>query len=350
MDLCTHYERNGRVVISVEELLKDRQLHKNFYVPSHKAEFIYVLIKKVMKQSFSDTSKNQLTTLWQQMSVKEKEKTKYALKRFFSEKNTEKLLAGIAMGTYDQIILSPINQELKHKTFRVKAALQYLFFDFKRKIERLFHPTGLFIVLLGVDGTGKTTIAKELGKKYVTAFRRIKHYHSRVRVLKDLSQIKNDSDPTNTSDPHGKKKRSGRVLSIIKFAYYFLDFLIGNIIIFIAKRKSTLVIIERYYYDYTIDKIRYNLNLSDSFIRFFGHFISKPNAIFVLTGDSQILLERKHELTIEEINLQKKCLQKYFEKNANVTFIDTTKRSVEECIEQILVVCNQIMREQRKWE
>ena len=92
------------------------------------------------------------------------------------------------------------------------------------------------------------------------------------------------------------------------------------------------------------------MSRSHFFQNIFGHFISKPNAIFVLTGDSQILLERKHELTIEEINLQKKCLQKYFEKNANVTFIDTTKRSVEECIEQILVVCNQIMREQRKWE
>lgn len=35
-------------------------------------------------------------------------------------------------------------------------------FDIKRKFERIIHPTGLFVVLLGVDGAGKTTIAESL--------------------------------------------------------------------------------------------------------------------------------------------------------------------------------------------
>ena len=57
-------------------------------------------------------------------------------------------------------------------------------FDLKRRFERIVHPTGLFIVLLGVDGAGKTTIAENLKARYVTAFRKIDHYHSRVRDFK----------------------------------------------------------------------------------------------------------------------------------------------------------------------
>ena len=108
------------------------------------------------------------------------------------------------------------------KTFNIKDNLHYRFFDIKRKIERIIHPTGLFIVLLGVDGAGKTTIAEKLKRRYVTAFRRINHYHSRVRALKDISQIKLGSTPIDASDPHGKKRKSGKVISLAKFSYYFL--------------------------------------------------------------------------------------------------------------------------------
>ena len=87
--------------------------------------------------------------------------------------------------------------------------------------------------------------------RYVTAFRKIDHYHSRVRVLKDISQLKKDATPIDASNPHGKKQKAGKFTSVAKFGYYFLDFLIGNVKIAIAKIKSTLVLVERYYYSWS---------------------------------------------------------------------------------------------------
>lgn len=46
VDFCTHYERNGRVVISVQELLDGKRMYKNFYIPKPQTEFTYVLVKK----------------------------------------------------------------------------------------------------------------------------------------------------------------------------------------------------------------------------------------------------------------------------------------------------------------
>ena len=349
VDFCTHYERNGRVVMPVQELLEGKKKYKNFYVPKSQTEFTYILVKKILKKVFSEGSRVQLTVLWKSMSEKEKQDTQISLKRFIAEEQITKILKCIETSQYDLIDLERAHQQLKKKTSNFADNLHYKFFDIKRKFERIVHPTGMFIVLLGVDGAGKTTIADSLKERYVTAFRRIDHYHSRVRVLKDISQLKKDAKPVDASDPHGKKQKSGKLTSVVKFGYYFLDFLIGNVKITIAKIKSTLVLVERYYYDYSIDKIRYNLNLSDGFLSFFEHFILKPDVIFILTGNSKELLERKHEITIEEIDEQKKKLVDRFRGNPKAVFIDTTEGTVDECVAKMLKECNAIMRNRRKW-
>lgn len=349
VDFCTHYERNGRVVMPVQELLKGKKKYKNFYVPKPQTEFTYILVKKILKKVFSEGSRVQLTALWKSMSEKEKQDTQISLKRFIEEEQITKILKCIETSQYDLIDLKRAHQQLKKKTSNFADNLHYKFFDIKRKLERIVHPTGMFIVMLGVDGAGKTTIADSLKERYVTAFRRIDHYHSRVRVLKDISQLKKDAKPVDASDPHGKKQKSGRLTSVVKFGYYFLDFLIGNAKITVAKIKSTLVLVERYYYDYSIDKVRYNLNLSDGFLNFFEHFILKPDVIFILTGNSKELLERKHEITIEEIDEQKKKLADRFMGNPKAVFIDTTEGTVDECVAKMLKECNAIMRNRRKW-
>lgn len=349
VDFCTHYERNGRVVMPVQELLKGKKKYKNFYVPKPQTEFTYILVKKILKKVFSEGSRVQLTALWKSMSEKEKQNTQISLKRFIEEEQITKILKCIETSQYDLIDLERAHQQLKKKTSNFADNLHYKFFDIKRKLERIVYPTGMFIVLLGVDGAGKTTIADSLKERYVTAFRRIDHYHSRVRVLKDISQLKKDAKPVDASDPHGKKQKSGRLTSVVKFGYYFLDFLIGNVKITVAKIKSTLVLVERYYYDYSIDKVRYNLNLSDGFLSFFEHFILKPDVIFILTGNSKELLERKHEITIEEIDEQKKKLADRFRGNPKAVFIDTTEGTVDECVAKMLKECNAIMRNRRKW-
>lgn len=348
VDFCTHYERNGRVVMPVQELLEGRRLHKNFYVPKPQTEFTYILVKKILKKVFSEGSKQNLTMLWDTMSEEEKLNTRIGLKRFIAENQIDEILSCIESSQYDLIDLEQAHQMLKKKTSNITDNLQYKMFDLKRRAERIAHPTGLFIVLLGVDGAGKTTIAESLKDRYITAFRRIDHYHSRVRVLKDISQLKKDATPIDASNPHGKKM-SDKLTSVGKFGYYFLDFLIGNIKISVAKVKSTLVLVERYYYDYSIDKVRYNLNLSDGFLSFFEHFIIKPDVIFILTGDSQKLLDRKHEITLHEIDEQKRKLHDKFKDNSKAIFIDTTEGTVDECVTQMLKECNAIMRNRRKW-
>lgn len=349
VDFCTHYERNGRVVLPVRELLDGRIQHNNFYVPKHTTEFTYILLKKILKKFFSEGSKTQLTALWNGMISEDKTELRTSLLRFFGEDNVNILFKLIEQEKYDEINLEALHRQLLKKTSGIVSNLHYILFETKRKVNRIMHPTGMFIVLLGVDGAGKTTIAELLKTRYKTAFRRINHYHSRVRVLNDISQMKAGGAPVDASDPHGKIRKSGKAVSVVKFFYYFFDFLIGNVMITKAKIKSTLVLIERYYDDYFIDKVRYNLALSDSFLRLFGHFIKKPDAIFILTGDTKVLENRKHEISEADIDEQKTKFNELFSENPKAYFIDTTVLSPNECVTEIVEKCNDIMRGRRKW-
>ena len=350
VDFCIHYERNGRVVMPIEELVSGRRECNNFYIPNPITEFTYILLKKILKKKFSEGSKMHLVALLAQIKAENSEYVLIkSLERFLSAQEVKSVIENVNKEKFEFIELNALQHNLLKNTSSLCSDLHYKIFDIKRKIERIIHPTGMFVVLLGVDGAGKTTIATQLKKQYVTAFRRINHYHSRVRILNDISQIKKGVAPIDASNPHGKTKQSGKIVSIAKFGYYFLDFLMGNMVISIAKIKSSLVLVERYYYDYFIDKVRYNLDLSNGFLEFFGKFILKPDIIFVLTGDSQKLLERKHEISLDEIDAQKIKLKEMFENNPKAVFIDTTEKSVDACVATMLEKCNDIMRGRRKW-
>lgn len=343
VDFCTHYERNGRVILNIDELLQNRRKYNNFYVPCPVMEFTYIFVKKILKKEFSEASKIQLQQLLKEIQSEEGD-IKCILKRYFSEEDISSILQQIENDEYEMIKLDTLRIQLLKSTFSVGTCLHYQWFDFKRKISRIIHPTGLFIVLLGVDGSGKTTIANELEKRYATAFRKIKHYHSRVRVLKDISQINPSGEKGDVTNPHEKKNHTNIIISIIKFFYYYLDFLIGNLLITISKIKSSLVVVERYYYDYLIDKVRYNLKLPDGFLRFWGHLVKKPDIIFVLTGEPEKLYARKHEITIEEIQQQIDMLNRVLGDNHKAIFIDTTATSVDACVNQLLSKCNAVMK------
>jgi thymidylate kinase len=216
--------------------------------------------------------------------------------------------------------------------------------DFFRKVKRLIIPTGLFIVVLGVDGAGKSSVTQKLKQKY-DAFREIRVYHSRLGMVKNLGKFKKNKSVKEAEykNPHSHKKNSF-FNSLIRFLYYFLDYFIGGILITYYKRRSKLIIIERYYYDYYIDKIRYKINLPDFLLKFFNLFVKKPDLIFILTGDTVKLYERKKEISIHQIDKQKKLLELHFGKRKDSIFIDTVNSDIDSTVNEIIYKCNSYMR------
>ena len=82
------------------------------------------------------------------------------------------------------------------------------------------------------------------------------------------------------NDPHGVMLNS-KLKSFIRFSYYNLDFVLGHFFKIIPhKIMGRFVVFDRYYYDYFADTHRYQLRISNFFIKLFSFLIPKPDLIF----------------------------------------------------------------------
>lgn len=174
-------------------------------------------------------------------------------------------------------------------------------------IRKAIKPIGIVAVLQGTDGSGKTTIIDSLPQVLSNTWPAdgaIRYFHCRPYVLEPSKQeqfgIHRPAPPT----PHTGKPY-GRLKSFAKLAYCVFDYIIGWWgPIHMERAKGHMVVFDRYYYDFYLDKLRYRFHLSDGVLRLMQHFIPKPDITFVLTGEAEPIWARKKELSLEEVQQQ----------------------------------------------
>lgn len=106
--------------------------------------------------------------------------------------------------------------------------------------------------------------------------------------------------------PH-RGGKTGKLSSFIRLCYYTIDYIIGywaKVRMFLSNRM--IVVFDRYYTDIVVDSRRSKINLSMTFIYYFGKlFIPSLKYNILLTASSDSILARKRELDkvdIDEIN------------------------------------------------
>lgn len=160
----------------------------------------------------------------------------------------------------------------------------------------------IIITFMGVDGSGKTTIAKKLQKK----FKNSKYLHLKPYILfKDRRTI--------IKNPHLQKK-SSFVVSLLKL----LSWLISYKYFFHQNKKNRIIFFDRYAHDILIDPLRYKHNASKKLTKFILNFFPKPDLWIFLNPTLKTIDSRKRELSIKEIKRQIKDYRKFFRNQKNV--------------------------------
>lgn len=186
---------------------------------------------------------------------------------------------------------------------------------------------GLMIAFLGTDGSGKSTIINALPKALGIddTPERVVYYHCRPYILQPSKAAHGLDMSASCPSPHAEKQY-GFLVSLVKLLFCVADYTLGyRFKVRQQVAEGKLVIFDRYYYDFYLDKIRYRMGLGDFWFRLMEGLIPRPDVTFVLTGEAEPIWKRKQELPLEEVQRQIDTLEKHKSHFAHAVTIDVVK-------------------------
>lgn len=181
--------------------------------------------------------------------------------------------------------------------------------------------SGIMVVFEGTDGSGKTTVINGLKEYNTDLFNgECVYYHWRPGFIK-----KEGRSGGAVTEPHAKPAY-GTLKSFAKFMFFNIDYVIGYFFNVKQELKNNrMVVFDRYYYDYYMDKLRYRLKISNRTLDIFLRIIPKPDATFLLLADPDVLYQRKKEMSLAEIQRQCNALRIMEDKVHNAWIIDVNE-------------------------
>lgn len=337
IDLFVGFKFHGFAYMDDRRVLECRKLEKGvFYRCSNYIETI-AFFKELLangnnvkgyyagaRREFAEDEKNVLEALGSEFGMKWRDRLAELLSREMSDAELKNISRRLYVGLMCEYV--------RRRGLGAFVVLKIR--NYWRRIARVFLPPGFSVTFLGTDGSGKSTLIEAVKPIIERTLHSKLHYeHLRPNLLPPLSQLagKPQHKGPNTN-PHGGKA-AGRISSLLRFAYYYIDYIVGYWIKIypILVKRSAMVFFDRFYYEYMIDPRRCAVRLPRGWARFWSRFIPKPDLILCLGGDPTKIYARKPETSLEEVRRQVDALQKFCNNHSRAVWIDTTA-SIPECV------------------
>ena len=319
-DLCGDYYRNGRLLLAAKEILSNRVRATGpggddlgFYVPRPATAFLYYLLKRIDKADLGETQGRYLSEQWR----RDPQGAEMQTRRFWSAGEATRIRRAAESEDWGslQASIPSLRRSLRS---RVGWRPSWWMGELRRIIGRLRHPTGIWLAVLGPDGSGKSTVIERLRTELAPLFRRTRVVHLRPFLGRSRSQ----SGPV--TEPHAERPRSSTA-SLIKLGYWLFDYSMGYLLqTRPALIRSTLVLYDRYYPDLLADPMRYRYGASLRPVRGMMGLIPQPNLYVVLDVDSSVIHERKTELPIDELERQRGVYRALARSLSNAHLVDAS--------------------------
>ncbi len=328
----------NRYYLTSNVLLNTRRKYNGFYIPAPALEAVYVWVKKNVKGRMSREHINNLKNLYKEDSGGV-EKT---IATYFGRKRREGM-RNLILSDDLSVGKPPARMQYPNLSvsFGLPQVIQKVLYEINRIFHRVANPTGMSIAILSPDGGGKTTVARELLQRLRKCFRRNEYLHWRPSLLPEMNDLirsrhglsyRSSGPSSHTRSPQNSAK------SYIRFFYYLFDFLLGHFKVKYLKIKTSIIIFDRYYYDYFFDPYRYHFCYQRNLIRGFLPIIPKPDLVFYLDCDTMTLLKRKQEISKVELERQIKSAKVLRSVIPDCRFVNTENRSIDDVVSEIAQV------------
>ncbi len=333
-DLYFQINFKGIPTANTHFILQTRYKLNNFYIPAAGCEAAVTLPKELLM--FGHVKKREKTRLRITDCIKQDQANfERTLLPVFGQKLTKQLALMGSDLNWEGI--ASITKQLRRKAVMnafkaqpLKQTLQCWLFLWNHLKLLLWIRPGIFISLIGPDGSGKTTITTLLKKNlYDTIYKQLLYIHKDFEIIPQLKQFKQlcrrQKQPVKNIQPEtkycGMVTPHSVIRSLIYINYYFLDFLLGHFIVSFFKWKNGIIIADRYFYDYFY-QLAYS-NTPKWYLRILSIFVPKPDITLCLRASSQDIHARKPELTQKEIDRQMREIENIFPILNNPIWVDT---------------------------
>lgn len=180
--------------------------------------------------------------------------------------------------------------------------------------------TNRFIVILGPDGSGKSSVMNAVSDGLKKEGYETHTFHLRVRLRKD-----SDVAQVPVVDPHGTRPY-GQWLSTIKVFYLILYYWWGHFFkVRPLLKRNAVVMFDRYYHDMLVDPKRYRYGGSMWLARLAGKLIPRPGLWILLDASPEILQSRKQEVSFAEMVRQRNEYLKQIKTMKNGVVVDAAQ-------------------------
>ena len=206
-------------------------------------------------------------------------------------------------------------------------------------------PMSAFVVMLGPDGSGKSTIADQVAERlYKRPFKICPRFEYQFRIVPELKRIKHaiarllgkkpPSQPAIEPGTHGSgmNRDHPMLIGMAYVTYYAFDFILGHLTIRKLRSQGGAVMFARYFYDYHY-QLGYR-NVPRWYLRLLERLIPKPDLVIYLERDANEIFQDKPELDVEEISRQQNVIRRLVAERSHACTVDASC-GIEGTVEEV---------------
>ena len=318
VDITYGYVEGGLILTTGEALIAGRRRRRNFWVADSATEFVYLLARTTSKGCMPTRHAQRLKSLVQEIGQPVAERIAGEL---FGVRHKVMVTEACTDGHLEEL-LPKLRTKLWQTTLKRDPLnpIRYALANGLRLIRRWLEPSGIFVIFLGPDGVGKSTLIAYLKEIISPAFRRCRVFHYRPMLLWRRTHSGEETDP------HGRSLHP-TWWSLGQLLAHLLDYWLAYwLIVRPLLARSGFVIFDRYFYDLLIDPKRYRYGGPLWMARLLRPLIPRPNLVFALDAPTELILSRKQEVLPEEVQRQRRTYLKEAKEFLRARVIDTSAK------------------------